>query len=120
MPGSKAREVELTSELPDLKEQIIQLSNLVSELSERLAAHPVVKPITLYDLNSANYSLIHPISATLESHDSETDASFSEIEIFGSGATESEAIASLKLQILDIYEELRESNPAELGRLPQS
>ncbi len=120
MPGSKAREIELASELRDLKEQTAQLSSLVSELSERLADHPVVKPITLYDLNTIDYSLMRPINAILELHDDEIIASFPEIEVFGSGTTESEAISSLKLQILDIFEELRDSDPKELGKLPQS
>jgi hypothetical protein len=47
-------------------------------------------------------------------------ASFPEIEVFGDGVTEAEALMNLKWAILDLYEELLDSSPDELGDLPKA
>ncbi|MDX1524183.1 MAG: hypothetical protein R3264_21310, partial [Anaerolineae bacterium] len=42
-----------------------------------------------------------------------------ELEVFGEGLTDSEAIYNLKLSILDLYDELIETDVAFLDDLPQ-
>lgn len=81
---------------------------------------PVKSNTQIRDLGDENYNLAEPILITIEEYLDEdvVIASWPEIEAFAEGATETEAIGNLKLEILDLYEELIGSDPSELGAKP--
>jgi hypothetical protein len=54
----------------------------------------------------------------LEDYDSEIIASWPEVEAWGSGATDAEAINALKDDIVRLCDELFVMRPEELGKLP--
>lgn len=100
-------------------EQVVALSARLQALEDRLASQGVTRQAMLYDLTHEGYTLKCPISVVLEEYDDETVARFPEVEAFASAATEGEAIALLKQDIVELYEELLASDEDELGKLPR-
>lgn len=83
---------------------------------------PIKTNAQIRDLGDGAYELLEPIFITIEEYCEQEVflAGFPEVEAFGEGETESEAIANLKSDILDIYDELTECDPDELGSKPLS
>jgi len=100
-------------------EQVVTLSARLQALEERLASQGVTRQAMLCDLGEDGYNLRCPISVVVEEYDEETVARFPEVEAFASAATEGEAIALLKKDIVELYEELLASDEDELGKLPR-
>lgn len=73
-------------------------------------------------MGNENYALVEPLIVSIEEYAGEDTviASFPEIEVFGEGVTEAEALMNLKLAILDLYEELTHTPQDELGDLPKT
>ena len=111
---------EITAEFDDLRIRITKLEKALLEICERLQDYPVVKSVTIYGLNDEGYYLREPVNILVESYEDEVVASFSEVEAFGAGSTESEAIARLKQEIVTLYEDLQGAHPKELGKLPRA
>ena len=80
---------------------------------------PTITNAQIWDLDSEKYCLREPILIVLEASPDEVIARFPEIEAFGVGPTEPEAILALKHDIVPLYEDLTSSKPEELGRLPR-
>ena len=78
--------------------------------------------VQIRDLGDEAYRLTEPLLITVEEHieDDEVIASLAELELFADGVTESAAIAALKFEILDLYDELIDENRAGLGKKPQA
>lgn len=74
---------------------------------------PTLKAIFLTAIG--DWSLVEPICVVLEDHGSEFIASWDEIEVFGSGTTEVEAISDLERSIADTWRNLTLSPDATLG-----
>jgi hypothetical protein len=95
----------------------------ISELSakvETLLNRPNKWNAQIRDLGEEGYLLRESIQIVIEEYSDESViARFPEIDVFGEGQNESEAISNLKLAILDIYDELVISDPNSLGRIPQ-
>lgn len=72
------------------------------------------------DLGDKRYTLVADITIVLEEYKDEVVARWSDVEVYASGATESEAVAGIKRQIIELFEELRTMKPGTLGRLPLS
>ena len=83
---------------------------------------PVKYNVQIRDLGDEDYFLKEPLLITIQEFPGEDDiiASFPELELFGDGVTETEAIANLKFEILDMYDELIGENPSGLGEKPQA
>jgi predicted RNase H-like HicB family nuclease len=106
----------------DLIERVESLVNLSGQLCAEIQDRPLKYNLQIFDLGEAEYRLAEPILILIEEYteDDTIIASFPEIEVFGEGATISEAIVSLKQAILDLFEELNESSPELLGDLPKT
>jgi hypothetical protein len=97
------------------------LTNQTGQLRTDVQERPVKYNMQIRDLGDDGYSLIEPLIISVEEYTSEDTviASFPEIEVFGEGVTEAEALMNLKLAILDLYEELTDTPLDELGDLPK-
>jgi len=109
-----------TTEL--LVERVETLANQTGHLLLEVQDRPIKYNVQLRDIGNANYTLTDPIFITIEEYpgDDAVIASFPEVEVFGEGITEAEAIQNLKCAMLDLYEELDETLPEELGDLPKA
>lgn len=115
--GSTADEIQT-----DILERLETLTNQTGQLKTEVQDRPIKYNLQIRDLGDDDYKLAEPLLVTIEEyHDDDTViASFPEVEAFGEGATETEALLQLKWAILDLYEELKELSSKELGGLPKS
>ena len=74
---------------------------------------------SIADLGESGLGLRTPLIVTLEDFGDEIVASYHEVEAFGSGGTEADAINSLKDAIAGLYAELSDAPDAQLGKLPR-
>jgi hypothetical protein len=74
------------------------------------------------DLGAEQLRLSEPITVVIEEYPDEENivARFPEVEAFGEGATEAEALLYLKEDIRRLYFDLAGSKPEELGTLPKA
>jgi len=105
----------------NILERLETLTNQTGQLRIDVQERPVKYNTQIRDLGDESYSLLEPLIVTIEEYTNEDTviASFPEIEVFGEGVTEAEALMNLKLAILDLYEELIDASPDELGDLPK-
>lgn len=97
-----------------------QLEKEIKELRETLDSKPTVEYTQLYDLGSDRFSLKAPLSVTLEYYEGEVIAKLPEVEVWGTGSTESLAILDFKGQFVSLYEDLIGfETEGSLGRLPR-
>src|SRR3990172_12836939 len=103
-------------------ERLETLTNQTGQLRVDVQDRPVKYNSQVRDLGDESYTLNEPLMVSIEEYPGEDTviASFPEIEVFGEGATEAEALMNLKWSILDLYEELMECSPDELGDLPKA
>ena len=74
---------------------------------------------TISELGESGLALRTPLIVTMEDFGDEVVASYPEIEAFGSGPTEADAINSLKDAIGGLYSELMSAPNEQLGKLPR-
>jgi hypothetical protein len=74
---------------------------------------------TISELGESGLALRAPLTVTLEDYGDEVVASYPEVEAFGSGSTEADAINDLKDEIANLYVELTETPQTKLGKLPR-
>lgn len=98
-----------------------KISELVKTLQvmERLQDQVTTKTMAIHGLGSKKYGLRKPLFTTLENYADEVVARLPEFDLYASGENEAEALALLQQEIVDLYEDLRESK-TELGGLPVS
>ena len=111
-----------SEELQSLENKTLSIYDIIAqlkELNEELQTRPIIRNTDLWELNSEKYRLIHPINIVIEEYSDEIVARWPEVEAFGSGATEAEAIAILKQDIVSLFEDLVSFSDDELGKLPQ-
>lgn len=103
-------------------ERLETLTNQTGQLRVDVQDRPTKYNSQIRDLGDENYSLVEPVIVSIEEYTNEDTfiASFPEIEVFGEGVTEAEAIMNLKWAILDLYEELSDISTDELGDLPKT
>ena len=97
--------------------------NQVKELEERveiLEKNPSIVKTKICDLLIDNYRLKKPIEAILKFYPEEVLAVIPELEIFGEGNNEIEAINDLKLELVDLFDDLRDVPEEQLGEFPKS
>ncbi len=74
---------------------------------------------TISELGESGLSLHGPLTITLEDYGDEVVASYPEVEAFGSGPTEADALNALKDEIAQLYSELVAAPDSKLGKLPR-
>jgi len=110
--AAPAKELETSKKVDMLQKQIDYLTNV-------LITRPVIRNATLRDLNSSKYSLKENIEISIEEYPDETIAQWDEVEVFGHGVKQPEAVLDLKNEIIDLYEDLSSTKKKELGKLPE-
>jgi hypothetical protein len=107
--------------LTELTERVETLVNYSGQLHADIQDRPVKYNAQIRDLDDDHYELTEPVLALIEEYPGDTFiASLPEIEAFGEGSTESEAVLNLKHAILDLYDELSADPPESLGELPKA
>lgn len=76
------------------------------------------KPILLYSLRHPRLRLREPLAVLLEHDAGQVIAQSYDLDLFGYGDTENEALEDLRRTVADLYFELQE-NAARLGPLPE-
>jgi len=81
---------------------------------------PSQRTTTIRDLASRKYQLNKALEITVEEcyDPHEIVACYSEVEAFGRGNTEAEALHNLKIDIRNLFEELSQDDSGNLGKLP--
>ncbi len=107
-------------EISELAEKIETLANETGNLRVVVQDRPQKYSIQIHDLGEDSYELLQPLYVLVEEYpnDDLIIASLPEIEVYGDGNTLSIAINHLQNAILDLYDELVECGPLELGELP--
>jgi hypothetical protein len=82
--------------------------------------NPFVISQKIYDLTNDNNILKEPMDIILEIYPDEVIAIMAELELTGEGSNIYEALRELKLEILDLYDELAETPDEKLGKHPKS
>jgi hypothetical protein len=98
--------------------RIAEILDVWQDYGFGLAEQGVVRNAMLCDLGHEGYSLRCPITVIIEEYDEETVARLPEVEAFASAATEPEALALLKEDIIRLYEDLISTPEEQLGTLP--
>ena len=110
---------ELSSEVESIKNELVSCKEGINTIIKEIEEKPSVRNTIIFDLDE-KLELLHAIPIVIEDYEDEVIAMFPEIEVFGSGFGESEAIMNLKNEIINLYIELKETPEKELGRLPKS
>jgi len=93
-----------------------QYNTLVKGINTNLLRSRVV---ALNSLRNDKYFLKSPIYISVEYSDDKVIASFDDIEVFAYGDTEYEAINLLCIEIVQVFEDLKEDSK-NLGELPKT
>ena len=109
-----------TPGLPELQRTVNGLRVRLNRLERELADRPTVCLSVITDLGDEGYRLLADITLVLEEYRDEVVARWPEVELYASGTTESEAVAGIKRQVIELFEELRTMDSRTLGKLPLS
>ena len=97
-------------ELRQIRDELRRLTTLLTRASNR-------RPILLYSLRHPHLSLTEPLSVALEYDGKQVIAYAHDLDLFGYGETENEALDDLRRTVADLYYTLREER-ASLGPMP--
>jgi hypothetical protein len=104
--------------LEKLEEEIKGVKEfLVSELSPQVEKLARRRPLLLYSLRHPQLKLSSPIAVSLEDDGVQIIASAYDLDVFGYGETEGEALDDLRRTITDLYFTLQDDAKA-LGPMP--
>ena len=106
--------------LPELQRTVNGLRVRLNRLERELLDRPTTHLSVITDLGDPGYTLLTEVTLVLEEYRDEVVARWPEVELYASGSTESEAVAGVKRQIVELSEELRTMDSRTLGRLPSS
>ncbi|MDQ6769840.1 MAG: hypothetical protein M3Z54_07630 [Gemmatimonadota bacterium] len=98
-------------------EKVGALENQVAELQRQLASQRSAKTVALSSLGSSHYRLRQTLWAALDASGDAVTAHVPELEEYGTGVTEYEALDDLRSALLDTYTFLLE-NETKLGPAP--
>jgi|GEM_PF-2461915 len=110
---------DLNSQVESVLSEVQECRQSISTLLDELRGKPVIKQTEILEID-ATLEVIRPIPVVIEEYRDEVIASFTEIEAFGAGLCEAEAIIDLKNEIKKTFFELEEVSDEELGKLPIS
>jgi len=101
-----------------IRREVVDLKCRVSALEQK--NRETIYTAYIYDLSSHELLLKTPVLIVLERYDDEYIARVPELEVFGSASTESEAIMKLKQEVIDLYDDLKQTTAEDLGPLPST
>jgi hypothetical protein len=103
----------IMSQVEDIAQQAVR-----SEIA-KLEPQPMLYPMGLWDLNSPKYELKVPIHIVVEEWpDNEFIAHWHDVEATGFGEGKAEAVEALQQDIIDLYEDLKDTDDKHLGKRP--
>jgi hypothetical protein len=108
------------STLLDLRRTVDGLRARVNQIEQELEDRPRTYLSVITDLGDKRYTLLSDVTIALEEYKDEVVARWSDVGVYASGTTESEAIAGIKRQVVELSEELRTMKAGTLGRMPLS
>jgi hypothetical protein len=108
------------STLSDLRRAVSGLQARLDRIEHELEERPKTCILVITDLGDERYTLVSNILIVLEEYRDEVVARWPDVGVYASGTTESDAIAGIKRQIVELFEELRTVKPGTLGRMPLS
>src|SRR4051794_18407009 len=92
---------------------------ILSSVADVQPSRPlIVRSIPIHDLNSEELELVQPIQVEIEIYREETIAKVSELNLWASMNSESEALLQIKKEICELWEDLSNSSDSALGKLP--
>lgn len=97
----------LNSAMADLRKRI-----------KKLEEQPQVANTTIYGLAISDYILKHPVDVVLKISLEGVIALIPDLELYGEGTNEMEAIDDLGMELIDLYEDMNSLPEEELGRYP--
>ena len=103
--------------------QIDKLSQEVRELNKTIIKSnsiPTIISDRIYSLPSEKYAIIQPINILVKIFSDEVLTIIPELEIYGEGKTEMDSIYDLKLELIDLLEDLENTPKDQLGKNPMS
>lgn len=110
---------DLSSSMELLRNDVASCRACLDSLYSAVTDKPLIKETRLVEI-AAELEVIEPIPVVIEESEDEVVASFPELEVFAVGASEAEAISSLKTEIRGLYYELVDTPDEQLGRVPQT
>ena len=108
---------DLDSKVESVKSELQRCEEGIDAILDELREKPIIKQTELFEIDET-LEVIKPIPVVIEEYNDEVIATFPEIEVFGVGSGEAEAIGSLKQEIRKIFFELEKIDDDELGKLP--
>lgn len=115
--GLLAETTKLRRDLAQLREETEELREQVASLFDIVESRPIVTQTWLRDLGSDTYRLRSPALVTVEEYTDEVVARWPEVEAFGAGDTETQALAALRKDIVSLVEDMEHLLRAEPDRL---
>jgi len=110
----KFDETTFVSGLNELKKEIDKLHKVIGDFSKKVPA----RNILIQNLRNPSYILKQPLSVTLESEGTEISATCYDVNMYGCGDSEEEAIDDFCCVLVEYYESLREDRE-KLGAIPK-
>ncbi len=108
---------DLTSKVESVTWELKQCKEGINTILDEMREKPITKQTELFEIDET-LEVIKPIPVIIEEYGDEVVAAFPEIEVFGVGSGEAEAIRNLKDEIRKIFFELENIGDDELGKLP--
>jgi hypothetical protein len=109
----------ISGRIDALNSEVAAISAKLSQALERAQGQPAAKLLAVHGLGSEKYSLRKPLLVTVENYADEVVARLPDFDIYASAENEADALALLRQDLVDLYEDLRQSE-ADLGGLPAS
>lgn len=118
--GFGQKRTDRRSTLFDLRRTVNGLRARVNQIEQELEDRPRTYLSVITDLGDERYTLISDVTIALEEYRDEVVARWPDVGVYASGTTELEAIAGIKWQVVELFEELRTMKAGTLGRTPLS
>ena len=101
--------------------QMKELRQAVEDMRENARLRPHKWTMQVFDLADPGYRLRTPLLALVEEYEDDKIAvSLPGFSLYADGSSVLEALGQLKIEVLDLYDELSETDPEVLGPLPAS
>ena len=101
----------LTQEIKELREL------LEKNLPDQIIG---VAQTQIYNLGTENYELVEPLNVIIKIYKEETIALIPDLELYAEGNNEIESINNLKMELLDLFDDLTDMDDEELGDDPKN
>ena len=109
----------LSTRIDELANELRSVSVAISELVSKGDEQPTTRVVALHELGRGDMKLRRPINVVVEEYEGEVVARFPEVEAFGSGDSEFEAIENLKGDIASLLLDVSQTSSKQLGRAPK-